>query len=104
MCKENEIDRAHKIEKTAGRTRYSKRPRPQRGEHIFDRMPSWDMDARVVMAERMQLMCVGGGDQWFAEVPRYFFCAPVRIKETPVKMAELDCVEAIHFVEQTSSD
>jgi hypothetical protein len=57
-----------------------------------------------MIAERMQLVCVGSSDQWFAELPRHFFSAPVRIKQSLVKMAELDGVETINFREQTRSN
>jgi hypothetical protein len=104
MSKKNKINRADKIDKTTRRTRYSEWARAQRGQNVFDRKRGWNLDARVMLTERMQLMCVGSGDQWFAELPRGFFCAPVWVKKTLVKMAEFDGIEAIDFREQPRPD
>ena len=42
-------------------------------------------------------MRVGGGDQWFAKTRRHSFRTAIGIKEAYVKMAELDCIEAIYL-------
>src|SRR6266516_1600705 len=81
MSKKNKINRIHKIDETTRRTRYFERARAQRVENVFDCKRGWNLDARIMMTERMQLMCVGSGDQWFAEASRGFFCAPVWIKD-----------------------
>ena len=57
-----------------------------------------------MMPERMQPVCIGGGDQWFPKAQRDFFRTPIRIKKSLVKMAELDCIEAIDFCVQARSD
>ena len=43
-------------------------------------------------------MRIGGGDQWFAKTRRHSFRTAIRIKETYVKMAELDGVETIYLL------
>lgn len=100
MCEKDEIHRAYKIDKTARRTREPRRARSQRSENAFNCKLTWNLNAGVMTAERVQLVRIGRGDQWFPEPPRHSFRAPVRIEQAFVKMAELNGVEAIDFRKQ----
>ena len=55
-------------------------------------------------AESIQPVRIGSGDQGLAKSRRHLFRPPIRIQETLVKMADLDCVETIDFIEKTRPD
>ena len=104
MCKEDEIDRAHKIDKGAGRTGQMKLPASQSSQDMFDSKLGRRGDTRVMAPEGVQPVRVGSSDQRLAKERRHFFCAPIWIEEPLVKMAELDRVEAIDFCNKARSD
>ena len=62
MRKENKIDRAHKIGKTARRTREAQRATAQGCENTFGGQRRGHGDTRVMAAKRVQPMRVGRGD------------------------------------------
>ena len=104
MCKEDEIDRAHKIDKGAGRTGQMQLPASQSSKDMFDSKLGGRGDTRVMAPEGVQPMRVGSSDQRLAKERRYFFCAPIWIEEPLVKMAEFDRVKAIDFCNKARPD
>jgi hypothetical protein len=54
--------------------------------------------------EGMQAVGVGRGDKGFTEPRCHSPRTAIRIEQTLVKMAYLDCIKAIDFCKQTRSD
>ena len=54
--------------------------------------------------EGMQAVRIGRGDKRFAELRCQSPRTAIRIEQTLVKMAYLDCIKAIDFYKQTRSD
>ena len=80
MREKNKIDRAHKIDKTARRAGVFDRTRTQRVKEIFHCKRACNLDARIVIAKRVQLVRVRRGDQRFSKLQRNFFSASVWIE------------------------
>src|ERR1044072_9852523 len=97
MRKENKIDCVEKIGETAWGTRSALRDTEQGCENMLDCQRRGHGDAGIMAPKGVEPMRIRGGDQWFAKTRRHPFRAAIRIKEAYVKMAELDCVEAIYF-------
>ena len=52
----------------------------------------------------MELVCIGGRDQWFLETRRDLHSASIRIEKTAPKMTKLDCIKAIDSLNQLRSN
>src|ERR1700730_941258 len=100
MREENPIDRVGKIDNGRRWACQSERSGTQRGKNIFTGECHRMRHARVVSAESMQTMRVGGCDQGLTIFSRNSGGAAVRVEQEVVKMTELDRVETIDLLDQ----
>jgi hypothetical protein len=104
MREEDKVNRAHKIDETAGRTREAQRAIAQGRENLFDRKLRRQGDTSVMPSKGVQPMRVRSGNQRLSKPRCYSFCAAIRIEEANVKMTEFDGVETIDFGNQSRAN
>jgi hypothetical protein len=73
---------------------------PERAQNRLDRHPGRARYAGVMSAESLETMRIGGGKERFAVRGRDGSRPAIEIEPTLVKMADLDRIEAINFLEK----
>src|SRR5205814_5225190 len=73
-------------------------------DDILNRQFRRARNAGVIRAEGMELMRIGRGDERLTETLSDLDCAPVRIQKASPKMAQLDGIEAVDFLDEFSAD
>ena len=77
---------------------------PERAQNRFDCHLGWARYAGVMSAESVEAMRIGGGEERFAVRDRDGSRPAIEIEPALVKMADLDRIEAINFLEEPIAD
>ncbi len=104
MLEENEIKNVEQVTPARGRTGDAVWTLAQRAHQCLRVQLGWPRDAGVMGAEGLQAMRIGSREKRPAMGGRDFSRAAVQVEPALVKMAELDGVEAIHFLEKPVAD
>ena len=76
----------------------------QASKKVLDREHSRHRHTCVMPTKGVQPMCIGSGDQWFAEPGCHSLCPAIWIEWAEMKMTELNRVKTIDLCEQPRSD